>query len=126
MCWHSQQGGSTLARSGVRDMRWARFIGVVCLGALLGAVAALEDDTSTKVGMALVGALFATPIASIVARSRGSNPKVGEPGHSMDGAGSTSPSALARNYWRDRRHPPYMKPSDGDPDKHMFDPDRLS
>ena len=107
-------------------MRWTRFIGVVCLGALLGAVAALEDDTSTKVGMALVGALFAMPVASIVARSRGSDPHVGEPGHSMDGAGSTSSSALARNYWRDRGHPPYMTPSDGDPDKHMFDPDRLS
>lgn len=107
-------------------MRWPRFIGVVCLGALLGGGAALADDTPTKVGMALVGALFATPVASIVARSRRSNPHVGEPGDSMDGAGATSPSALARNYWRDRGHPPYMKPSDGDPDKHVFDPDRLS
>ena len=67
MCWHSQQGGSTLARSGVRDMRWARFIGVVCLGALLGVVAALEDDTSTKVGMALVGAAAAL---ALLARRR--------------------------------------------------------
>lgn len=107
-------------------MRWTLFIGLVCLGALFGVAAALRDDTSTKVGMAFVGALFAAPVAAIVARRRRATIQVGEPVQSIEHGGSSSPSALARNYWRDRGHPPYMNPSDGDPDKHMFDPDRLS
>lgn len=107
-------------------MRWTLFIGVVCLGALFGVGATLGDDTSTNVGMAVVGALFATPVAAVVARRRGATLHVDESGQSSEHAGSSSPSALARNYWRDRGHPPYMKASDSDPDKHMFDPDRLS
>jgi hypothetical protein len=107
-------------------MRWTIFIGLVCLGGLFGLAAALGDDTSTKVGMAFLGALFATPVAAIVARRRGSTVQVGETAQSIEHGGSTSPSALARNYWRDRGHPPNMKPSESDPDKHMFDPDRLA
>jgi nitrous oxidase accessory protein NosD len=33
-------------------------------------------------------------------------------------------SDLANNYWRDRGHPPFTKPSDSVPDKRMFDLER--
>jgi hypothetical protein len=107
-------------------MRWGLFMGVVCLGALLGVAAALHDDTATQVGMAFVGALFAAPVAAVLARRRESIAGAVEADESIEPAGSCSPRALARNYWRDRGHPPFMKPSDSDPDKHMFDPDRIS
>jgi hypothetical protein len=100
-------------------MRLVLVAAVVALGAMIGVIAAAGDDTSTKVTMAFVGVLFALPVAALLARRR----KGAEP---IDTPGSTSPRSLSANYWRDRGHPPFMKPSDGDPDKHMFDPDRLS
>lgn len=75
--------------------------------------------------MALVGALFAVPVGAVLARRRKSatqNLTVDEP---FPSAGSTSPRALAHNYWRDQGHPPFMKPSHAEPDQHMFDPERL-
>lgn len=107
-------------------MRWSLFIGVVCLGALIGVLAAVHDDTATKVGMAFVGALLAAPVGAAIARRRGSKVARDEMDESIEPAGSSSPRALAGNYWRDKGHPPFMKPSDSEPDKHMFDSDRLS
>jgi len=37
----------------------------------------------------------------------------------------TSPKDLAANFWRDKGHPPFMKPTEAKPDSHMFDPDKL-
>lgn len=107
-------------------MRLVLFAAVVALGAMIGVIAAAGDDTSTKVTMAFVGVLFALPVAALLARRRKGAERGQLTDEPIDTPGSTSPRSLSANYWRDRGHPPYMKPSDGDPDKHMFDPDRLS
>jgi hypothetical protein len=37
-----------------------------------------------------------------------------------------STADIAANYWRDRGHPPLMKPPSPPPDQHIHDPDRLA
>ena len=107
-------------------MRLVLFAAVLALGAMIGVIAAAGDDTSTKVTMAFVGVLFALPVGALLARRRKGSESGQLSDQLLDPSGSTSPRSLSANYWRDRGHPPFMKPSDGDPDKHMFDPDRLS
>ena len=99
-------------------------IGFVVFGALAGLLLAAKEDWPTRVVMMAVGVLFALPIGGVVAR-------IGKKGRPLEWdeqplpANSTSPRDLAKNYWRDKGHPPFMKPSESEPDKHMFDPDKL-
>ena len=91
-------------------MRKLIFIGIVAVGALVGLLSAAQDDWATRMVMSAVGALFAAPIGAVLTRRPKS--KVVAP-------------AWAANYWRDKGHPPFMKPQEAEPDKHMFDPDKL-
>ena len=102
------------------------FGGAHATGSVCRSSRSRRDDTSTKVTMAFVGVLFALPVAALLARRRKGSESGQLSDELLDPSVSTSPRSLSANYWRDRGHPPYMKPSDGDPDKHMFDPDRLS
>ena len=109
----------------VTIMRKLIFIGIVAVGALVGLLSAAQDDWATRMVMSAVGALFAAPIAAVLTRrprSKGVAPAWDE---SLQAGAVASPKALAANYWRDKGHPPFMKPQEAEPDKHMFDPDKL-
>lgn len=124
-CHTEESPTPSLAETWVVRMRLIMFAAVVAFGATIGAIAAAGDDTSTKVAMAFVGSLFALPVAALLTRRRkGSSVQSND--EPIDTLDSTSPRSLSANYWRDRGYPPFMKPSDGDPDRHLFDPDRLS
>ena len=106
-------------------MRRLIFIGIIAAGALVGLMSAAHDDWATRMVMSAVGALFAAPIAVVLTRrprSKGVAPAWDE---SLQAGAVASPKALAANYWRDKGHPPFMKPQEAEPDKHMFDPDKL-
>ena len=106
-------------------MRKLIFMVFIALGALIGLIAAANTDWGTRLVMIGVGALFGAPIGGALASigRKGRQPlEWGE--NPLPGMGTT-PKDLAANYWRDKGHPPFMKPSEAEPDKHMFDPDRL-
>jgi hypothetical protein len=100
------------------------FIGIVAIGALVGLLSAVHDDWATRVVMVAVGALFGCAIGGALAfagRSTASPPQVDG---SIPGMGSST-ADIAVNYWRDKGSPPFMKAPSAQPDKHMFDPDKL-
>ncbi len=106
-------------------MRKLIFIGFIVLGALIGLISAGNSDLGTRLVMMVVGALFGAPIGGALASigRRGRQPLEWDE-NPLPGMGTT-PKDLAANYWRDKGHPPFMKPTEAEPDKHMFDPDRL-
>lgn len=106
-------------------MRKLIFMVFIALGALSGLIAAANTDWGTRLVMMGVGALFGAPIGGALASvcKKGRLPLEWEE-NPLPGTGTT-PKDLAANYWRDKGHPPFMKPSEAEPDKHMFDPDRL-
>ena len=106
-------------------MRKLIFIGVIVLGALVGLLSSAKADWGTRFVMMGVGALFGAPIGGALAsKGRKERQRLEWYENPLHGMGTT-PKDLAANYWRDRGHPPFMKPSEAEPDKHMFDPDRL-
>jgi hypothetical protein len=107
-------------------MRKLLFIGFVTLGALVGLLASAKDDWATRIVMMGIGALFGAPLGAAVT-SRGKKMRhAGSDDNESDLPGtSTSAKDLSANYWRDKGHPPLMKPTDAEPDMHMFDPDKL-
>lgn len=106
-------------------MRKLILIGFIVLGALVGLVSAAKNDWGTRLVMMGVGALFGAPIGGALASigRKGRQPLEWDE-NPLPGMGTTVKD-LAANYWRDKGHPPFMKPSEAEPDKHMFDPDRL-
>ena len=106
-------------------MRKLIFIGFTVLGALIGLISAAKSGWETRLVMMGVGALFGAPIGGVLASIglKRRQPLEWDE-NPLPGMGTT-PKDLAVNYWRDKGHPPFMKPSEAEPDKHMFDPDRL-
>jgi hypothetical protein len=101
---------------------------VICftvVGGLLGLLSAAGDDWATRVVMMAVGVLFAAPIGAALARIRAKRSGIDWDDDLRAGA-ATSPKNLAKNYWRDKGHPPFAKPTEAPPDKHIFDPDKLA
>jgi hypothetical protein len=106
-------------------MRKLIFIGFIALGALVGLVSAAKkrlgnppcDDGSR----CTFRSAHWRALASIGRKER---QRLEWDENPLPGMGTT-PKDLAANYWRDKGHPPFMKPSEAEPDKHMFDPDRL-
>ncbi|MBL0147511.1 MAG: sulfite exporter TauE/SafE family protein [Ideonella sp.] len=100
-------------------MRKLIFFSFVVLGAAIGLFSALHDDWSVKVAMMTIGAVVGTVLGGALTstgrreRARRSIEPDDAPLEELD-----------RNYWRDKGHPPFMKPPNADPDHHMFDPDR--
>lgn len=106
-------------------MRKLIFIGFTVLGALIGLISAAKSGWETRLVMMGVGALFGAPIGGVLASIGRKRPLPLEwDENPLPGMGTT-PRDLAANYWRDKGHPPFMKPPDVVPDNHMFDPDRL-
>lgn len=105
-------------------MRKAIFIGFIMLGAALGMFAALDGGWGLRIVMTLFGALVGTAIGGGLSRLGSGRRLIRFDGRAIPGLG-TSSEDLAANYWRDKGHPPFTKPSSAEPDRHMFDPDRL-
>jgi hypothetical protein len=106
-------------------MRKLIFFGFIALGALVGLIAAARADWPTRLVMMGVGGLFGAPVGGVLAGiGRRRRQRLEWEENPLPGMG-TSSQDLAANYWRDKGHPPFMKPSEAEPDKHMFDPDRL-
>lgn len=105
-------------------MRKAILVGFIAAGALIGLFSAANDDWATRIVMMGVGALFGAPLGAALAgrRARPGRNQVVE--SELPDTG-TSPKDLAANFWRDKGHPPFMKPTEAQPDSHMFDPDKL-
>lgn len=104
-------------------MRKLIFIGFVVIGALVGLLSAAKADWGTRIVMMGFGALVGTAIGGGLTRM-GSRPLPKDSSWLAQSHGDGTPEDdLMRNYWRDRGHPPFMKPPEGNPDKHMFDLD---
>lgn len=109
-------------------MRKAVFIFFLSLGIAVGAMATKGDDWGLSAVMMGVGALFGAAVggclASIGKRQRGLPLRTEEEIDPVPGMG-TSSRDLAANYWRDKGSPPFTRLPDAEPDRHMFDPDKV-
>ena len=100
-------------------MRKLIFFSFVVLGAAIGLFSALHDDWSVKVVMMTIGAVVGTVLGGALTSTRRR-----ERARRSIEPDDAPLEELDRNYWRDKGHPPFMKPPNADPDHHMFDPDR--
>lgn len=94
-------------------MRKLIFFGFVVISALVGLLSATGDDWPTRAVLVAVGALFGAAIggaATQLGRSKKSLPWHTDP---IPGMGVTSED-LAANFWRDKGHPPFMKPPEAE------------
>lgn len=109
-------------------MRKAVFIFFLSLGIAVGAMATKGDDWGLSAVMMGVGALSGAAVggglASIGKRQRGLTLRTEEEIDPVPGMG-TSSRDLAANYWRDKGSPPFTRLPDAEPDRHMFDPDKV-
>ena len=94
-------------------MRKLIFIGIVAVGALVGLLAAANDDWATRTVLGAVGALFGAAIGGALTRLGRSKKDLSWQSEPIPGMGVTSED-LAANFWRDKGHPPFMKPPDAD------------
>lgn len=111
-------------------MRKAVFLFFLMLGIGINMLAARGEEWGPRIVMMFVGALFGGAIggglSGIGSKHRGRLPLRSEAEESpIPGMGSSGRD-LAANYWRDKGHPPFMKPPEPDPThgNRMFDPDK--
>jgi hypothetical protein len=100
-------------------------LSVLALGVAVGSVLAADGDWAFQLVMGAVGGFYTLPVALALAGSGRSRRRAFLPSDPLTGEDPGRPESRMANYWRDRGHPPFMKPSDAEPDEHMFDPDRL-
>lgn len=106
-------------------MRKAILLGFIAAGAAAGLIATTNDDWGLSIVMMTIGAVVGAAIGGAVTRV-GKRPTIRRPVSVDDSYGQgTSAEDRDRNYWRDKGNPPFMKPPSAEPDRHMFDPDRL-
>lgn len=96
-------------------MRKLIFIGFVVIGALVGLLSAAHDDWATRTVLGAVGALFGAATGGAVTRFGRSKKALPWESDAIPGMGVTSED-LAANFWRDKGHPPFMKPPEADSD----------
>lgn len=96
-------------------MRKLIFIGIVAVGALVGLLSAANDDWATRTVLGAVGALFGAAIGGALTRLGRSEKALAWESDAIPGMGMTSED-LAANFWRDKGHPPFMKPPEADSD----------
>lgn len=107
-------------------MRKTVFFGFIAVGTVAGLIVALNGDWGIRLVMMAIGAVIGAAIGGAVTRV-GKRPPVRVPPCFDQSYGQgTSAEDRDRNYWRDKGHPPFMKPPSAEPDRHMFDPDRLA
>lgn len=103
-------------------MRKLVFVIFILLGISVGALTALNDGVGLMLVMMCIGAVVGAVVGGVLTNAGGRKRRTRRRGD-VDGYQAVS-EERDRNYWRDRGHPPFMKPSDALPDRHMFDPDR--
>lgn len=105
-------------------MRKLIFVSFIVLGAAVGLFSSMHDDWGVKAVMMTIGAVVGTVLGGALT-SIGGRSRSRQSFESDDSFGQgTTANDRDRNYWRDKGHPPFMKPSNAEPDHHMFDPDR--
>ena len=117
-------GAATLPFGRLAGVRRLIFIAFIMLGAAVGLFSALHDDWGVKIVMMTIGSIVGAVLGGALTMTgrRSRSPQAFE---SDDAYGQgTTVRDRDRNYWRDKGHPPFMKPSNADPDHHMFDSDR--
>jgi hypothetical protein len=107
-------------------VRKAIFFGFIAVGAAAGLFAALNGDGGLRLVMMAIGAVIGAAIGGAVTRVGKRPPSRVPSGLDQSYGQGTAAEDRDRNYWRDRGHPPFMKPPTGEPDRHMFDPDRIA
>ena len=117
-------GAATLPFGRLARVRRLIFIAFIMLGAAVGLFSALHDDWGVKIVMMTIGSIVGAVLGGALTMTgrRSRSPQAFESDDAY-GQGTTAKDR-DRNYWRDKGHPPFMKPSNADPDHHMFDPDR--
>jgi hypothetical protein len=111
--WKYPDAETSSTESREADVRLALFFAIVVAVAIAGFVTGIGEDTATRLVLAGIGSLIGAAIGGAVLKlggTKGPNTSTGSP---IPGAGVTSED-LAANYWRDKGHPPYMKPPDGE------------
>ncbi|KQP23400.1 hypothetical protein [Pseudorhodoferax sp. Leaf267] len=109
-------------------MRKLVFLVVFMTGVGLGWLSARHDATGLQIGMMAVGALFGAAIGGglcqIGLRRPWQRPiPTEEEMHPIPRMGMSGRD-MAANYWRDKGHPPFMKPPRPEYGLHMFDADK--
>lgn len=105
-------------------MRKLLLVAFVAVCAAVGYVSSLEDGVSTQLVMSAVGALFGLAIGGGLLRVGSRLSANRRLDWVIQGMGAST-ADLAANYWRDKGHPPFMRPRVAPPDEHQFDPDRI-
>lgn len=110
-------------------MRRSFIVFFVLLGVGAGALSASNDDWALKVVMMVIGAAFGGAIggglANVGRRRQDVRTPTDEELHPIPGMG-TSSRDLGANYWRDKGNLPVTRMPDAEPDRHMFDPDKIA
>ena len=107
-------------------MRRLLLLLVVAAFTAVGWTSGADSGVGTQVVLAGVAALFGIAIGGTLFRRKAPSTRSNvDTGHDIPGMG-TSTADIAANYWRDRGHPPLMKPPSPPPDQHIHDPDRLA
>ncbi|UEC01788.1 hypothetical protein [Burkholderia vietnamiensis] len=110
-------------------MRKAIFLFFLLLGIGIGFLSARHDGLGLQSIMMAVGAMFGGAIggglSQIGKRKLGGPELLGDEEIEPIPGGGTSDRDLAANYWRDKGQPPFTRMPDAEPDKHVFDPDRI-
>jgi hypothetical protein len=103
-------------------MRKLVFFAFIACGAAVGGFSALNDGLGLAVVMMSIGTVVGLVLGGAVtglwtgtAGTHDSTP--------VDGYQAVS-EERDQHYWRDRGHPPFMRPTDALPDRHLLDPDR--
>lgn len=94
-------------------MRKLVFFCAVAIGALVGLLSASGDDLATGSVLVAVGSLFGAAIGGAATRLGRSKKSLQWHSDPIPGMGVTSED-LAANFWRDKGHPPFMKPPEAE------------
>ena len=94
----------------VRPLVFAVF---VVLGSCIGWLVVAPEDAATRLILALMGSAAGAAVGGALVRIGKRQKRRLDFDRLIPGDG-TSPEELSANFWRDKGHPPFMKPPDHD------------